>query len=499
MTKRHLPHSEESAAIDPLVLLVLLMTMMMIGCTPTVTPEPSATPVPPTSTPLPPTSTSPPTETPAPTETPTPVPPTATPTPSPHPTPPEEALVPQGAITPPPPGFAPTPPSPPEPGSDEVDAWIRDYVALVTAMLNSEASVEAVLDTLIAWSMPPEGIQGEPGPFVWAESADLDGDGADEWLMSLPVPERGCSMPWSWCPTYLVIYEVSIDEELFEPRYVVRGAPPYEVQMQHPELLRTEDINADGKTEILIQQRWCGAHTCFLGLTVGRWDGATWHDLAADPISQAYSDLTIEDRDGDDTLEFTMHGGMIGSVGAGLQRPHTLIFDWVDGAYRLVQKTPAPSDHPYYLMLDANTALAEGSWARALELASEAVNDPDFTDSMVPVEEVNKENIISYAAVEAMLVHAHRADVAQMESVLDLVRGHDVAGSNVYTAAAERLLEVYGETGDTVVACQAMEEVVAQRPDEAVFFQWYGYNTTRLTVDQICPLDAPTAGSSTEL
>ncbi len=461
--------------------LVPLVLLTIVGCAPTPTPTPSPTPPPPT--PIP---------TPLPTDTPSPTP-TATPTP--EPTPPADPLVPPGPVTPPPPDFQPAPPPPPDPGAEDEEAWVRGYVELVTAMLNGEDDAQAVLDTLIAWSMPSEEGPGEPTSSAWAESADLDGDGADEWLMALPVPGRGCGV--TFCPAYLVLFE--LDQDLFNPRAVIRGGPPHEIQMQSPELRLVDDLNADGQTEVLIQQHWCGAHTCFTGLTVGRWDGATWRDLAADPIHQAYTDLTIEDRDGDGALEFVFHGGLIGSVGAGLQREHTLVFAWRDGAYRLVQDVPDPSDHPYYLVLDANAALAEGDWDRALELAERAVHDPDFEDAMVPVEEVDKRRIISYAAVEAMLVHAHRGDVAQMEAVLNEVQGIDFVEPNVYTEAAERLLDVYRDTGDVVEACAAMEDVVAQQPDQAVFFQWYGYNTARVTVDQICPLDPPTAGDSPQL
>jgi hypothetical protein len=476
---------------------VLLVLLLLLGCAPTPASTPTATPVPPAETAVAPTPTALPTETAPPTETPTPIPPTATFTPSPEPTPPEEALVPRGAITPPPPNFQPTAPPPPDIGSGSEEAWVRDYVGLVTAMLNSGKGVEPVLETLRTWSKAPAGGESELASYVWAETVDLDEDGEDEWLMSLPVPERGCGV--TWCPAYVVIYEYLEEKELFRPTYVVSSEPPQEVQMQHPELRRVGDLNADERSEVLIEQRWCGAHTCFTGLTVGRYDGATWHDLAAGPINQAYTELSIEDRDGDGAVEFTMHGGMIGSVGAGLQRPYTQVYDWVDGAYRLVEETPDPSDHPYYLMLDANVALAEGNWERALELATQAVNRPDFEDSMAPVEEVDKRRIVSYAAVEAMLVHAQRGDGAMMEAVLEQARSHDHVEPNVYTEAAERLMGVYGETGDVVEACAAMEEVVAQRPDEAVFFQWYGYNTARMTVDQVCPLDAPVEGESPQL
>lgn len=426
--------------------------------------------------------------------TPTPVP-TETPTLSPPPVPGEEALVPTGPVTPPPPDFDPTPPPPPDPAADDQHAWVRDYVSLATAMLNSTDSVQEVLDVLIAWSAPSDELRSEIAPCVWAEPADLDGNGREEWLISLPVPERGQSP--TWFRGYLVIYEVR--DDLFAPTFVIRGRPPDEAQALSPQLRLIDDITADAQTEILLEPRCCGAHTCFTGLTVGRYEGTTWHDLAADPISQAYTDLTIEDRDGDGALELIMHGGMIGSVGAGLQRERTLIFAWADGAYRLLQDTPDPSDHPYYLMLDANAALAEGGWERALELAARAVEDPDFEGSMVPVEDVDRQRIISHAAVQATLVHAHRGDAAQMEPLLDQLLGYDFVEPNVYIEAAERLIDAYRDSGDIVEACVAMQTVVAERPEEAAFFQWYGYNTTRITVEQICPLDGPTGDESPQL
>ena len=408
---------------------------------------------------------------------------------------PQNALVPPGPFTPPPPDFEPTPPPPPDPAADDPDLWVRDYVELVTAMLNSEESVQAVLDVLTTWAVPSEEARTEIEPFVWTESADLDGDGVAEWLMSLPLP--GESYAPMWLRTYLVIFET--DQDLFIPRSAIRGARPDAATAHQPSLRMIDDVTGDGQTEVLIEDTWCGAHTCFTGLTVGRWDGARWHDLADEPIYQASAVLTIEDRHGDGALEFIMHGGIIGSVGAGLQRPYTWVFAWEDGAYRLVEDIPDPSDHPYYLMLDANAALVEQDWDRALELASQVVSDPDFDELMAPIEEVDKRRIVSYAAVQAMLVHAQRDDVAAMEAVLDQALSHGFVEPNIYTEAAERLLDVYRETADPVQACSAMQDVVAERPDEAVFFQRYGYNTERITVDQICPLTPPTEDESPQL
>lgn len=414
-------------------------------------------------------------------------------TPNAAPTRPGQELLPAGPITPPPDDFQPVPPSPPDPASESHSDWIRDYISLVTDLLNSSRSPQEVLATLNEWSSPDGGSEAETA--AWFEVTDLDGDRVGETLFSLPVPARECLQVS--CPAYLVLFE--IEDDLFQPQYVFQGNPPHAVQMEQPRLLRVEDINMDGYQETLLTQRYCGAHTCTTELSVGRWDGRSWTDLAADPISQSYTDLTVEDRDEDGILEIIMHGGTYGSAGAGLQRPHTLIFDWVDGAYRLVEDTPDPSDHPYYLMVDANSALQNGHWDRALELAERALDNPDFSDTMFPVVDADRRRILTYTAVEAMLVHAHREDLQAMEAALDQVRNYPFYQPNPYSEAAERLLAVYRGSGDVKAACAAMEEVITDQPEEAAFFQQYGYNTERLTVDQICPLDQPAEGESPQL
>jgi hypothetical protein len=323
---------------------------------------------------------------------------------------------------------------------------------------------------------------------------DVDGDGTEEGVVSLPLPGIGCGA--TFCPRTVAVLERSGDR--FSPGTVISSDAGM-LMLGSPTLRFTEDINADGQTEIVLEEQSCGAHTCFTLLIVGHWDGAAWDDLTADPIDQAYTDLTIEDRDGDGVLEFAMTGGTFGSAGAGLQRPHTLIFDWQDGAYRRVEDIPAPSDHPYYLMLDANAALADGNDEIARDLAMQAIENPTFEATMAPVEPLDKARILSYAAGEAMLAHALSGDLEAMEAVLARVRTMPEVTENVYLAAAQELLDVYQATGDAVSACAAMEDVIVGQAEPPVFFQWYGYGTERITVDQVCPLDAPAEGEQPQL
>jgi hypothetical protein len=98
-----------------------------------------------------------------------------------------------------------------------------------------------------------------------------------------------------------------------------------------------------------------------------------------------------------------------------------------------------------------------------------------------------------------MLAHALSGDLEAMEAVLARVRTMPEVTENVYLAAAQELLDVYQATGDAVSACAAMEDVIVGQAEPPVFFQWYGYGTERITVDQVCPLDAPAEGEQPQL
>jgi len=471
--------------------LALLVILLLTACRQVVIPETL-----PTLQPTAPAAISLPTQTPIP-PTPSPVPPTLTPvlatststtTPQPAPTDtPRDSIAAQllpTAITPPPAGWTPSRP----PGFDAAqhtpESWVQDYLQLVTDMLNSSRDMDSVLDQLVAW-MPADSTYEGPRPAnAWAANRDLDGDGTDEWLISVPSQDRGCYV--TYCPGYVLLYQER--DSLFTPLALVL-LDEIIWDISFPSLLLIDDVNADGLDEVVLKANECGAHTCYTTLLIGRWDGQRWRDLAADPIQQAYTDYAMEDRDGDGVQEIVMHGGTFGSAGAGLQRPHTLTFDWADGAYRLVADVPDPGEHPYYQIIDANAALTEGKWATTLAHVLPLVENLGvYSDAWTSVEAWSR--IVGYASIEAMLVYAHQGDVDAMEDVhFSLVARSHTEPDNPYPDAAWQLLEVYKETGDVLAACQAMEAVIVERAETAEFYEWYGYGTERLPQEMLCPLD----------
>ncbi len=473
--------------------LCLVLVVGMVGCArPSPLPDVETAPlaVVPTATALPPITVA--------VSPPTPVPPDATPTPTPTPLPtdtPREALaiglLPSEPVTPPPADWTPTRPAPFDVEKDTQAAWVREYIQTVTDLLNVnitgdvQSRADAALTQLAAWMPADSSYEGPLPPNAWAVSRDLNGDGESEWLISVPARDQGCWVPY--CPAYLMIFEVR--EALFVPAAIlIEDENVWDVSS--PVLLMVDDLNGDGLLEMVVEQTSCGAHTCFTGIIIGQWDGQRWRSLAADPVMQAYTTYTFTDQTGDGLLDIVMHGGMYGSVGAGLQRAHTQIFAWRDGAYRLVEDTPDPDEHPYFQMLDANAALANEDWDTALGLALTVVNYPDIYEDEGWLTPDAWARIVGYATLEAAFVYAQQGDVEAMRQAYSslMLRSYS-APNDPYPDAVWHALEVYEATNDPLAACIAAEEFIATRAEDAAFFEWYGYGTERMTVDRICPLD----------
>jgi len=401
------------------------------------------------------------------------------------------ALLPSEPVVAPSPNWTPTRPPSFDVERDTQAAWVREYIQTVTDLLNVDAGayagtrIDAALAQLAAWMPADSAYEGPLPPNAWAVPRDFNRDGKIEWLISVPARDQGCWVPY--CPAYLMIFQER--DSLFVPAAIlIEDENVWEVS--NPVLLMVDDINGDGRLEMVIEQVSCGAHTCFTGLLIGQWDGQRWRSLAADPVMQAYTDYALTDHTGDGLLDIVMHGGMYGSVGAGLQRPRTQVFAWRDGAYRLIEETPAPDDHPYYKMLDANAALANGEWDTALELARAVIDYPGIYEDDGWLTTEAWVRIVGYATLEAMFVYAEWGDLEAMREVYVRLRLRSHSALNdPYPEAAWRTLEVYEATGDPLAACLAAEQFIAERVEEAAFFEWYGYGTERLTVDRVCPLD----------
>lgn len=483
--------------------LLFLLTFVLVACTPNGQTEPTVAVPTGVATILPPTPTLAVTVAIEGTTTAQPLPPTPEPadtavTQEPRPTPTSEIPVPVEAysrllqmyITLP--AAAPEPP----PFWQKGNADPNTYILAATNALNyAQANLDAFRAHILTWG---ELTNTEtPQEYVWLHEADLDQDGTNELLARVPQRDQTCEgdicQPILWCdfgfcPGLVILFEQI--GSLYVPEHLFVGDEFQGDVLDRPVVYHIDDLTGDGLPELVLRQEMCGAHTCFLTLLVGRWDGQSWHDMVgATPLNQSYTQVVFEDQDGDGLTEILMSGGTIGSAGGGLQREHTLVFSLQNGLYELVQDIPAPDPHPYYLMMDAYYALKANDPATAETLASQvlALTPEQLTEAML-MDPIAQTRIPTYAAIELMIVYALRGDGASIQALLPTLAQYDT-GDNPYLAAATLLADTYAQTNDAAAACQAMSAVItALPPEQTQFFEWLGYNTETIPAGEICPL-----------
>lgn len=312
-----------------------------------------------------------------------------------------------------------------------------------------------------------------PADYVsWVRSVDLDGDGQAEDVLAYGLDSKSWAVLQNDGHGVQVVHREkgALDEGLPQVQYV-------------------GDLTCDGQTEIAVQILHGGSRGLTLRTEVGQWDGVEWRDLGtvySYGISTEHLSIDFQDLNGDGCLEAvaTVYPGNV-SLGRLLNTTYAIR----DGRYQLVATSGAPSHISYFKLIDAHAALADGDLDRALELALQAWEAPLNGINLHGYYSVDEERLearlATYAAAEAMLVHALRGDGQAMQTLLAQAETRYDRADNPFLPAARILWQTFDATGDALVACQAMERALRLRGDTLLV----PYASEQLKIDQLCPLD----------
>lgn len=355
----------------------------------------------------------------------------------------------------------------------------------VTHLINRTGADEtAYLAQLTAW-----GIRDHE--HIWLRQVDLDGDGQDEVLLTYPmvVQPAGDDQPVSMClladcRRLLFLFEENAG--VYLP--VIRsgdwelGENPFK---NRPSLFAVDDINADGRIEVVLMEEWQGAHTAGVSFTILHWDGVAWHELGW--FTQSYSDVHLLDIEGDGPQEFILYGGTVSSAGAGFQRKSTDIYKWNGVDYNnLVASIPdaISSESPYWKIVDGNIALyqrryaaAEQRFADALSMLTAADGDPDIVSEATGASD---RRLLALARFQAMYIallrYPHDPTIAATHYAASQ------SESGVYAVWAAAFWSVWSQTGNLDDACAAARVSVGE-----TMMEGYNYATNPLYFrDMLC-------------
>jgi LysM repeat protein len=355
-----------------------------------------------------------------------------------------------------------------EAGATVCPKVFASYPDLLADLVNSPAGgIEGVLGFLRQCSAIAEEN---------LKSGDWTGDGADDLAVVITNPQSDASAP----ETDLLIF--ASDGERYDLAYHARAAGTVSI-------LSADDINGDGKPDIVWVDTTCGASTCFDTVNVRSWDGATWADWTDKMITMAYADITLDDlRDTSQGQEIELIGGVYGSVGAGPQRGRTEIWGSVEGApYMLVEKVYDRSNCLYHKVLDANEALQryqEIGLVQAKEMYTEAVTNANLTKCWEHDNELDE--LRSFSLFRLALISAYEGRSEEAAEYANQL--HEGFADSIFAPLGQAWLAAYQPGNDIGAACMAATQFAKANPVSYESLSDYGYANPSFQAEDLCPI-----------
>jgi len=251
-------------------------------------------------------------------------------------------------------------------------------------------------------------------------------------------------------------------------------------------LLEASDINADKKFDLAYSDTSCGAHTCFATLAVISWDGDEYEDWIADEPTMAGPDYTFKDVTAEGQgEEILVHGGVIGSLGAGPQRAWTETYISPEGGeYELLSREYDPSTCLYHEILDANAAFdawASDGFGPAIELYEAALEADDLKACWTIEDEVaTLQDFARFRLIVAAVASGEAGDATTLVGDIRHVG---------LRAAANAFLTSYSASGSVIQACRDTTKLAEFNTSTWDFLADWGYANPSLTAAELCPLN----------
>jgi len=352
----------------------------------------------------------------------------------------------------------------------DATARIKTIQAGTDALNAANGDIDTMLEIISSWS--PNSPKNEIKS-VWIYPTDLDDDGEMEWLVSLPflfissddnpktVNLLLCGV--NFCDRIMILYRQIAGK--FVP---IAEIPFGGVRMINVD--RVADINADGRKEVVFSGYWGGNGASGQGLYIGTWQNKQWKWLSK--IEEMMGVYQFVNLDPDPALEIAAEFGTTNTLAGGMfQRGGTRYYDWQGSRYVTINMVRKEPELFWYSLLDAQTALSQGDTAQAKKLLTLFIsqNEPDLPIICKDIhidggffDIFDDRNIWGYATIEWLLAEMLEGKSPelpmQMLNVLQTCQVEEIP----YLNAAQLMQTAYEQTGNPLLACQAMEEYILQ-------------------------------------
>ena len=202
----------------------------------------------------------------------------------------------------------------------------------------------------------------------------------------------------------------------------------------------------------------------------------------------ASATVSLQDKDGDGSQEVWLHGGEIGSVGAGAQRTRTEVYAWDGAAYTLKQTILDPTNILYLRVTEADTLFAAGLYDQALAAYQQALNDPTLVAWKAKADMVADELPELYAYILFRLGLSSIGMSGPTDAGISYIQQADaVYQGYLHGDMAKAFLDNYKTTANVSSACAAVQGFIADNLNLFEAFWDYGYANPTFSAEAVCP------------
>jgi hypothetical protein len=397
----------------------------------------------------------------------------------------------------------------------EIDSQdIESLVSRLSQAWKDDVSAEKVRTQLEndKWIISPDYDWMPTSPGETFVVADLNGDGRDEWIVSVFMRAGSCflgspSKPRENGELWIIgeggliyrLYPTDSDDFFW-------GAPL---------IISTHDVTGDDLPEIVTRSVGCGAHTALGGYHVlsfrtGKIDSLVEVENELEKAAnfvRAYSTPNIygwsakeivvptpsdkiTDVTNDGLPDLVLMGGTYGSAGAGYVRLRTEVWSWTGSNIVLTSISWEQTNERFHLLYDANFAFALENYSLARSQYERVIMDESLgNDVGFGLPEENLAAAQQFAGFRLVLLSLRESDKPNALKWNNWL--HSKYEGGLISAAADMLIEKWTDLSHEREVCEQiasfLQEQSAENPATGTLSD-AGYGNPSLNATDVCPL-----------
>ena len=309
--------------------------------------------------------------------------------------------------------------------------------------------------------------------------ADMTGDGKNEVVASILDPQSTGILPAG----ILLIYACQQDQYALLYREATRDMEG------GPYIWFLQDLNGDGKADLVSSQTTCGAHACFDRVQILVWNREAFENrLEGDSGDLSNPVIEVDDPKSDGLYDLLVTSTGAGSVGAGPARSLTRVWSFQPdkGVWQPQGEFLGASDFRIHLLHDADTEAKAGQYDLASQLYSRVIEDDTLQDWVDPGME--RANLSAYAHFKLMVIgHLQGEDQLAQQQLSDLEATFPAGTPQHAFVEMAIVFEKAFAAGGLESGCPAAQEYAAQHEDQILTVLDFGYGNPTYTPEDICP------------